>query len=98
MEYLSNLEVSPEEEYYFTYHFVKANLLINGFAYEAAIDLLLSYEDTHATEEERQSIAFLLGIAYNDSGNPEDAQTYLQRARAIDPDSEIGKAAGQFIR
>lgn len=90
---LSGLDVSTEAEIYYDYYFVTGKLLLDTFAYRDAAELLSTFNDLYADEEQKQVISFLSGVAYQGAGNNDRAKEYLEKVISINADTDIAKTA-----
>ncbi len=90
---LSGLDVSTEAEIYYDYYFVTGKLLLDTFAYRDAAELLSTFNDLYADEEQKQIISFLSGVAYQGAGNNDRAKEYLEKVISINADTDIAMTA-----
>jgi tetratricopeptide (TPR) repeat protein len=94
---LKAIDPQPEADYYYNYYFLLSKLLLDGFAFQEATELLLSFDATYASSDEKQVIDFLTGIAFWEAENNEKASEYLTRAVEADPESEMGRSAAELL-
>jgi tetratricopeptide (TPR) repeat protein len=87
---LRSPEPDPTTEYYDDHLLTLGQVLIDGFAYEDAAELLAGYlEHDDIASSDRQTAHLLAGLAYDGLGEATEATAHLQQAAEIDPDSEI---------
>ncbi|HAK46079.1 MAG TPA: hypothetical protein DCO79_09215 [Spirochaeta sp.] len=95
---LDMAEVEEDAEYYTDFYLLKGQLLVESYAYEEAFEFLDDYDSTAGkrTPAKLQEIYFLLAVAANNSGETVTARSAITKLIAIDPNSEIAKAAREY--
>ncbi len=97
LDFLSATAPDPAAAYYDDHVFALSQVLIDGMAYQDALDVLQAYESIGApNEEERQMAYLLMAIATQGAGSLPAARNFLERAVAIDPDSPVGRVAAEI--
>jgi tetratricopeptide (TPR) repeat protein len=88
----------PATEYYGDHALTLAQIYVESFDYEAALDLLGRYvSEGNPGDAELQTALVLQGLAHSGSGDSRLARERLQQAQGIDPDSEAGALAAVLI-
>jgi len=96
LDFLESSDPDPDADYYDDHVLTLAQVLVEGYAFDDAIDLLESYIERDPADEDLQVAYLLEGLAYNGSGDTRRARQKLDEARRIDPTSETGALAGEI--
>lgn len=96
LDFLESSDPDPDADYYDDHVLTLAQVLVEGYAFDDAIDLLESYIERNPADEDLQMAYLLEGLAYNGSGDTRRARQKLDEARRIDPTSETGALAGEI--
>ncbi len=97
LKYLSGVKADGSETYFWNYVLVKGQLLIDSLSYKKALSLFNSYIKMYPDGENAQVSYFLAGISLKELGREKDARDFFIRAKRINPDSEVGRAAYKAI-
>ena len=101
-EALSSLEradLDPDVEYYHDHALTLAQLLVESFAYNDALEVLDSYlTEADPTGENRQTALLLTGLSYEGLGDRGQARTALVSARDAGPSTAPGRMAAQLLQ
>ena len=77
---------------------LKAQLLVGSLAYPAALRLCDAYLAQDGRSARAQEIGYLSALAARGMGDAAEAARRFRRAEAIDPTSEVGRAASGQAR
>lgn len=92
------IEVDTEAEFFPNLLLVNAQVLIETFAFQEAVDWLSEYQNADTVNESvRQTALLLEGVGHKSLGATGKAKQALEASRSIDPDTEIAKAAENFL-
>jgi hypothetical protein len=91
---LATLKITGSESWAPDYELLKARLLVDSFAPQAAVELLLADQARLSTDSGRAPLYyFILAIAYKDLGEKAKSKDCAGRLKSIAGDSELAKAA-----
>ncbi len=94
---LRDVSTEPNSEIYTDYYLLKGKLQIQTYNYEEAVSFLQDYDDTYASVDEKQTVFFLTGVAYDGLGKANLADDFFQKAYSLDPDSDVGKTSNRLL-
>jgi tetratricopeptide (TPR) repeat protein len=97
MYYLNEIEPSHLMAHYGDYVLLKGQLLLEGQAYQAALELFDTFLQRYPDHENSQSVYFLSAFCNNQIGRKAEARELLRRAYALDPTSETGRKAQSML-
>ena len=97
MRYLNESDPSLLLTHYGDYVLLKGQLLLEGQAYRAALELFDPYLKRHPDHENTQSVYFLSAFCSVQLGRAADAQQMLRKAHALDPSSDVGRKAKAML-
>ena len=94
---LAGLSPTGSESWAPDYELLKARLLVEEFAPQAAVDLLSGDQARLSSESSRAPLYyFILALAYRDLGNTDKSKSCIGRLKAIAPEGELAKAAASL--
>lgn len=97
LDFLESSSPDPTTDYYDDHVLTLAQILVEGFAFNDAIELLEGYVAAGEPETANLQVAYLIeGLAYSGAGDTTRAREKMERARSIDPDSETGALAAEL--
>jgi tetratricopeptide (TPR) repeat protein len=94
---LRDVAAEPASEIYTDFYLLKGKLHIETYDYDQAVSFLQAYDDTYASPEEKQTVFFLTGVAYDGLGQAQAADGYFQKAYSLDPHSDVGKTSNSLL-
>ena len=97
MRYLNEIEPSHLMAHYGDYVLLKGQLLLEGRAYLAALELFDGFGQRYPDHENSQSVYFLSAFCNSQIGRKAEAKELLRRAYDIDPSSETGRRAEAML-
>jgi tetratricopeptide (TPR) repeat protein len=97
MRYLNQIEPSHLLAHYGDYVLLKGQLLLEGQAYQAALELFDSFLESYPDHENRQSVYFLSAFCNAQIGRKTRARELLRKAYDLDPSSETGRRAESML-
>lgn len=97
LSFLDEESLAPEHRLYFDFMLLKAQLLLETFAYGEALGVLSGIDTGFAGKENLQLFGLLRAVALAETGDTEEARRELVRARELDPESEAGRSAGRLL-
>ena len=97
MRYLNEIEPSHLMAHYGDYVLLKGQLLLEGQAYQAALELFDAFVQRYPDHENSQSVYFLSAFCNNQIGREAEAKELLRRAYDLDPSSETGRRAESML-
>jgi len=96
LDFIDEVWLDDYSDYYPAVVFLKGQILIEGYAYQKAIDWLAE-NPGEQDDPAYQGTLLLLGIANLKAGNDINGAEILQQCVAINPSSDIAKTADYFI-
>jgi hypothetical protein len=94
---LAALKPSGAESWAPDYVLLKARLLVDSFAPQAAIEVLTANQASLAGDSKRAPLYyFLLALAYKDSGDGAKQKASVEKLKSIAADSEFAKAVDEL--
>jgi len=98
LENLDEAYMESDSEYYTDYYLLKAQLLVESFAYDETYEFLSDYDASAGSKfpVKLQEIYFLQAVASNNSGRRGEAESIIRKLIAVEPNSETAKAAKQY--
>jgi tetratricopeptide (TPR) repeat protein len=97
MRYLNEVDSSHLISHYGDYVLLKGQLLLEGQAYQAALELFDAFVQRYPDHENSQSVYFLSAFCNNQIGRKVEARELLRKAYALDPASETGRRAKSML-
>jgi Tfp pilus assembly protein PilF len=97
MRYLNEAEPADFMAHYGDYVLLKGQLLLEGQAYRAALELFDAFLQRFPDHENSQSVYFLSAFCNQQIGRETEAQELLRKAYAMDPSSETGRRAESML-
>ncbi|MEW5817528.1 MAG: tetratricopeptide repeat protein [Spirochaetota bacterium] len=101
LDALADVKQDPEDEFYAALVLLKAQLLVESFAYQKAITWLEEFENRSVNSgkyrEALQSAYLLSGLSYREIKNTGQAKEHLIKSISLNPDSETAKAASSLL-
>ena len=97
MRDLNEIQPSHLMAHYGDYVLLKGQLLLEGQAYQAAIELFDGFVQAYPDHENSQSVYFLSAFCNSEIGRKAEAKELLRRAYDLDPSSETGRRAGSML-
>jgi tetratricopeptide (TPR) repeat protein len=97
MRHLNEIEPSHLMAHYGDYVLLKGQLLLEGQAYQAALELFDAFVKRCPDHENSQSVYFLSAFCNSQLGRKAEARELLRRAYDIDPSSETGRQAESML-
>jgi tetratricopeptide (TPR) repeat protein len=97
MRYLNESEPTLLMAHYGDYVLLKGQLLLEGQAYQAALELFEPFLQRFPDHENSQTAFFLSAFCNDQLGRKAEAEAMLRRAYNIDPSSETGRRAGSML-
>ncbi len=97
MRYLNEAEPSHLMAHYGDYVLLKGQLLLEGQAYQPALDLFDPFLQRFPEHENSQSVYFLAAFCNSQIGREEEAKALLRQAYTLDPSSETGRQAKSML-
>lgn len=97
MRYLNEAEPSHLMAHYGDYVLLKGQLLLEGQAYRAALELFDPFLQRFPEHENSQTVYFLSAFCNKQLGRKAEAQAMLRKAYTIDPSSETGRRAESML-
>jgi Tfp pilus assembly protein PilF len=97
MRYLNELEPSHLTAHYGDYVLLKGQLLLEGQAYQEALELFDAFLQRYPDHENSQSVYFLSAFCNSQIGRKAEAKELLRRAYDLDPSSETGRRAESML-
>ena len=97
MRYLNELEPSHLMAHYGDYVLLKGQLLLEGQAYQGALELFDAFVQRYPDHENSQSVYFLSAFCYSQIGQKAEAKELLRKAYDLDPSSETGRRAESML-
>jgi outer membrane protein assembly factor BamD (BamD/ComL family) len=97
MRYLNEAEPSPFMAHYGDYVLLKGQLLLEGQAYRAALELFDGFLQRFPDHENSQSVYFLSAFCNEQIGRQTEAEAMLRKAYDLDPSSETGRKAASML-
>lgn len=97
MRYLNETEPSHLMAHYGDYVLLKGQLLLEGQAYQAALELFDPFLQRFPDHQNSQTIYFLSAFCSNQLGRKAEAEALLRKAYALDPSSETGRKAESML-
>lgn len=96
-ESLSEINPSPEDDFYENYVILYGNLLIESQDYSEADTLFNTYLDESKTKTGEQTVILLSAFCAVQLGDLDGAKTKLQKAIDLNPGSKEGKKAADLL-
>jgi tetratricopeptide (TPR) repeat protein len=98
IEVLGGMSVDSSADYYQDYVLTLGTLYIQTLSFQEALDILSPYLELSGQEIESKQTAYLLqGLGYQGLGDIPMATTAFDKAKNLDPSSEVGTAAGEML-
>ncbi|UCF97023.1 MAG: tetratricopeptide repeat protein [Spirochaetaceae bacterium] len=97
MRYLNEADPSLLGAHYGDYILLKGQLLLEGQAYQAALELFDPFLKRFPDHENVQTVYFLAAFCSSQLGRKADAAQSLQKAYTLDPSSETGRKARAML-
>jgi tetratricopeptide (TPR) repeat protein len=97
MRYLNESEPSQFMAHYGDYVLLKGQLLLEGQAYQDALELFDLFLKRFPDHEHNQTMYFVSAFCHNQLGRKAEAQQMLQKAYNIDPSSDTGRRAATIL-
>lgn len=98
LDFLESSDPDPDSDYYADHVLTLAQVLVEGFAFDDALDLLNGFINNGNPESADLQVAYLLeGLAHNGRGDTRQAREKLEQSRRIDPSSDTGSLATELI-
>lgn len=98
LENLDEAYIENDSEYYTDYYLLKAQLLVESFAFDETYDFLSDYDSSagRSTPAKLQEILFLHAVSSNNTGRSLEAETIIKRLIAVEPYSDTARAAKKY--
>lgn len=97
VEFVEEIYIDEADELYTDYFLLTGKLYLQLYQYEDAAKFLDSFDDTYASNLEKQTVFFLAGIAYDGLAEKQLADGMFRQAYALAPDSDIGKTSNRML-
>lgn len=97
LKYLTRVDADISKAYFSDLVLVKGQLLVESLAFKNALELFDIYLKSFPEGDNTQAACFLSEICLQGMNNNKQALIRLEKARDIDPDSDLGRAAEQGI-
>jgi len=97
MRYLNEAEPSDLVAHYGDYVLLKGQLLLEGQAYQSALELFDPFLQRFPEHENSQTVYFLSAFCNKQLGRTAEAQALLRKAYTLDPSSETGRRAESML-
>jgi len=97
LRYLNESEPSHLTAHYGDYVLLKGQLLLEGQAYQAALELFDPFLQRFPDHENSQTVCFLSAFCNQQLGRKAEAEAMLRKAYTLDPSSEIGRRAESML-
>lgn len=97
LRYLKDVSAEPTSEIYTDFYLLKGKLHIQTYDYDQAVSFLEAYDNTFASLNEKQTVLFLTGVAYDGLGKSQVADDFFQQAYSLDPESDVGKTSNRLM-
>jgi tetratricopeptide (TPR) repeat protein len=97
LRYLNETEPSHLMAHYGDYVLLKGQLLLEGRAYQAALELFDPFLQRFPDHENSQTVYFLSAFCSNQLGRKAEAEALLRKAYTLDPSSETGRRAESML-
>lgn len=97
MSYLQEIDFDPDEPFYPDLVILQGKLWLASLSFQKALDLFDTYLEHDNQSQEAQTVYFLSHFCHKGLGNNNQARQSLKTAFALDPDSDIGKAAEKLL-
>lgn len=94
---LNEVSTEPNSEIYTDFYLLKGKLHIQTYDYDQAVSFLGEYDDTYASPQEKQTVFFLTGVAYDGLGQNRLADDFFQKAYSLDPESDVGQTSNRLL-
>ena len=97
LRYLNEADPSHLTAHYGDYVLLKGQLLLEGQAFQTALELFDPFLQRFPEHENRQSICFLSAFCNTQIGREVEAKALLREAYNLDPSSETGRQAKTML-
>ena len=97
LQQLQAASVDPSSEIYTDFYLLRGKLHIETYDYNQAVSFLKDYDDTFASPQEKQTVYFLTGVAYDGLGRENEADGLFRKAYDLDPESDIGQTSNRLL-
>lgn len=98
LENLDEAYMESDSQYYTDYYLLKAQLLVESFAFDETYEFLSEYDTAlgRNAPAKLQEIYFLHAVASNNTGHRGEAESIIKKLIAVEPYSETAKAAKNY--
>ncbi|MBN1796951.1 MAG: tetratricopeptide repeat protein [Spirochaetales bacterium] len=98
LKLLDKITVNQGHILYADYVMLKGRLLLESFAYKSALQIFEQYLALNSQGENTQAVLLLASYCYKGLADTDRQKDCLLKAKEIDPDSLLGKEAGQLLK
>lgn len=98
LKHADKIALDPDDPGFPDYAFLKGSLLVKGFAYAKALDVFKRYLTAFPKGDQAQDMLLLTAYCHRNTGNVARERESLERAVAVDPESDAGKEAAAQLK